>query len=312
MDEIRALMWFGDSDGHCLGCNEQWFTWSGRSIDSEVGDGWLDSVHPDDAMRCQQVILDHTRTHSPLALDLQLRREDGEFRPMLAAGVPRVDSAGAFCGLTIAMIDVSEFLAGRRTKADVMALLNAALAEAHTSTHTGTASGAAVQRIANFLGAESTSRNPGRTTPHVRTMHDLDTAPADARHGTTDGMPTVLVACRVTTRTPLNEWGIAELHRILAERLLRTMRADDLVIEVGSLTFVVALRAVNDAAGLSIARDVLADTLSRPVLLGGQRVGSSIVLAWTTQAANEELRAAAERVMERLDEAACAAAIAAA
>jgi PAS domain S-box-containing protein len=97
-----------DADGLFYYFNRQWLQVTGRSLDEEVGSGWLDSVHPDDAIRCMHVFLEALRQRESFQMEYRIRRQDGEYRWFLDTGVPRYGSDGAFHGYVGGCVDISE------------------------------------------------------------------------------------------------------------------------------------------------------------------------------------------------------------
>ena len=45
---IPALVWMCDAENRCTYFNRGWLEFTGRAVEAELGDGWLDNVHPDD------------------------------------------------------------------------------------------------------------------------------------------------------------------------------------------------------------------------------------------------------------------------
>ena len=47
-DSAPVMIWMAGVDKRCTDFNLKWLAFTGRSIDAERGDGWVDGVHPDD------------------------------------------------------------------------------------------------------------------------------------------------------------------------------------------------------------------------------------------------------------------------
>ena len=52
-ENFPTLVWRTGLDGKCNYINHSWLTWTGRSVEQELGDGWMDGIHLDDYQRCQ-------------------------------------------------------------------------------------------------------------------------------------------------------------------------------------------------------------------------------------------------------------------
>jgi signal transduction histidine kinase len=70
--------------------------------------GWLDAVHPQDALRTGQAFEEANARHAPFRVLYRLRRHDGQYRWAIDAGQPRVTAAGEFVGIVGTVIDVHE------------------------------------------------------------------------------------------------------------------------------------------------------------------------------------------------------------
>jgi PAS domain S-box-containing protein len=113
-DSSPVLIWMTDTARACTFTNQSWLTFTGRSLEQELGFGWLDSVHPDDYERCVQVFGSAFDARQPFSMDYRLRRADGEYRWLLDIGVPRWTEEGAFVGYIGSCVDIT----GRKESED--------------------------------------------------------------------------------------------------------------------------------------------------------------------------------------------------
>jgi PAS domain S-box-containing protein len=107
-DTIPALVWMTDADNACTYFNRIWLEFTGRPLEEQLGDGWADSVHPDDreaALRIDQAAFDARR---PVTLEYRMRRHDGVYRWVLDEGVPRFEADGTFAGFIGASVDIDD------------------------------------------------------------------------------------------------------------------------------------------------------------------------------------------------------------
>ena len=103
-----VLIWTSDRDMRCNWFNRQWLEFVGRPLEQEVGDGWIEHLHPDDRDRCLQVSSSSFQTREPFSIEYRLRRHDGEYRWVLDHGVPRHGADGEFAGYIGSCIDLTE------------------------------------------------------------------------------------------------------------------------------------------------------------------------------------------------------------
>lgn len=107
-DESPALIWLAGTDGQCIWFNKGWLSFTGRRMDEELGNGWTQGVHPDDAERCMKAYRAHLAAREAFLLEYRLRRRDGEYRWILDSGAPRHSASGEFLGYHGICFDIHE------------------------------------------------------------------------------------------------------------------------------------------------------------------------------------------------------------
>ncbi|MDO9235698.1 MAG: PAS domain S-box protein, partial [Aquabacterium sp.] len=107
-DSGQALIWTAGTDKLCDYFNKVWLEFTGRSIEQEINQGWLESVHPDDYQHCRDVYLSFFDRHEKFGMDYRLRRHDGEYRWIRDEGCPRYNSEGEFIGYIGYCLDITE------------------------------------------------------------------------------------------------------------------------------------------------------------------------------------------------------------
>lgn len=107
-------IWRAGLDGRCDYFNQTWLEFTGRPLVEELGEGWLQGVHPDDRERVQRDYLDAFRERRRFALEYRLRRHDGEYRSLIDHGIPFKDLYGEFGGYLGSCHDNTEQVETRR------------------------------------------------------------------------------------------------------------------------------------------------------------------------------------------------------
>jgi two-component system sensor kinase FixL len=107
-DAAPVLIWVASSDKLWTYVNRPWLKFTGRTLEQEKGNGWLESVHPEDRHEFLARYSIAFETRQEFKLECRLRRHDGEYRWMLNHGVPRFASANQLSGYICSCIDITE------------------------------------------------------------------------------------------------------------------------------------------------------------------------------------------------------------
>lgn len=103
-----VMIWMSGPDKQVTYFNEPWFQFTGRARERELGDGWLDGVHPEDRAACLETYARAFDERLPFRMEYRLRRADGEYRYVLDRGVPLTGEDGTFSSYIGSCIDVTD------------------------------------------------------------------------------------------------------------------------------------------------------------------------------------------------------------
>jgi formate hydrogenlyase transcriptional activator len=107
-DAAPVMIWMSGIDKLCTYFNKNWLDFTGRPLETELGEGWSEGVHPDDLKRCLNTYVRAFNARQGFQMEYRLRRFDGEYRWILDAGAPRVGCDGAFEGYIGSCIDITD------------------------------------------------------------------------------------------------------------------------------------------------------------------------------------------------------------
>jgi PAS domain S-box-containing protein len=108
LEDFPAMVWRCGVDGNCNYVNRPWLAFTGRRLEQERGDGWLEAVHPDDRQVCRETWLAAFEAHQPFEREYRLRRSDGEYRWVEDHGRPIAGTDGDFAGYIGGCFDVTD------------------------------------------------------------------------------------------------------------------------------------------------------------------------------------------------------------
>ena len=127
-----VMIWMSDTEDRCTYVNKTWLDFTGRKISQELGNGWRESIHPDDLRSFIERSGEGFENRSATEVQYRLRRHDGEFRWILDVGVPRFNNHGSFAGYIGSCIDITE----RKQAEEAMGTIGRRLIEAHEEERT--------------------------------------------------------------------------------------------------------------------------------------------------------------------------------
>jgi PAS domain S-box-containing protein len=107
-DTAPVMIWTTGADKLCTYVNKTWLDFTGNSMESQLGNGWVESIHPQDRTRSMQTYLLAFDRREACNMEYRVRRFDGQYRWVQDSGVPRFNADGSFAGYIGSCIDVTE------------------------------------------------------------------------------------------------------------------------------------------------------------------------------------------------------------
>ena len=103
-----ALLYMAGTDKLCTFVNQSWLVFRGRTLKQELGSGWTEGVHLDDAQHCLETYYSAFDARRPFEMEYRLKRHDGEYRWVLDVGRPRLSPNGEFLGYVGSVLDITD------------------------------------------------------------------------------------------------------------------------------------------------------------------------------------------------------------
>ncbi len=107
-DAAPVLIWVSDENKRGVYFNEGWLRFTGRTLEQELGDGWLENIHPEDLQRAAATCKEAFERGEPFQMEFRMRRADGEYRWVLDHAVPRFTKDGKLAGYVGSCVDVTD------------------------------------------------------------------------------------------------------------------------------------------------------------------------------------------------------------
>lgn len=106
-DRAPVVLWTARPDATLDYLNQTCADFTGRPLEQLVNEGWLDTVHPDDVAPSRDVYMPAVEARRPFQMEYRIKGADGQYHWMLAQGVPRYDSQGAYAGYVGCDLDIT-------------------------------------------------------------------------------------------------------------------------------------------------------------------------------------------------------------
>ncbi|MBL6448096.1 PAS domain S-box protein [Fulvivirga sp. 29W222] len=107
-DNAPVMIWGAGPNGECTYLNKTWLTFTGRSLEEELGTGWEESVYPNDLPRTAAFYSKVLENREPFTIQYRLKRHDGKYRWVQDTGNPIYTPEGEFAGYVGYCIDIHD------------------------------------------------------------------------------------------------------------------------------------------------------------------------------------------------------------
>ena len=107
-DSAPVLIWMSDPNKLRTYFNRRWLDFTGRSLEQELGNGWLQGVHPQDLTTFLESYSKTLDQRLPSTITYRVKRHDGEYRWLVDTGAPTFNPDGSFSGYIGSCIDETD------------------------------------------------------------------------------------------------------------------------------------------------------------------------------------------------------------
>lgn len=128
-DDFPALIWRSDTTAQCDYFNKTWLAYTGKTLDQELNNGWVEGVHPDDREQCMATYLEAFDKQSPFEMEYRLLHRSGAYRWIVDHGSPFYGLDGQFAGYVGSCYDINGQKQAEQELRDERSLLEEHVAE---------------------------------------------------------------------------------------------------------------------------------------------------------------------------------------
>ncbi|AFY58123.1 PAS domain S-box [Rivularia sp. PCC 7116] len=109
-DSAPVLIWMSDAKGKAIFLNKAWLELTGISLEQQLGDAWLESIHEEDLQQDSwyKNLSNLNKQSQPIEIQFRIRGSDGQYYWMLGKEVPRFSQQGEIIGYIGSCIDITE------------------------------------------------------------------------------------------------------------------------------------------------------------------------------------------------------------
>ena len=103
-----VMIWTVDETSACDYLNQTWLQFTGRPLQEQLGDGWLDCLHPDDRKHAYNIYIQAFNSRTEFKMQYRLHHHTGTYRWLMATGVPYYQADGTFTGFIGCCSDIHD------------------------------------------------------------------------------------------------------------------------------------------------------------------------------------------------------------
>ena len=107
-DSAPGLIWTSGLDRKCNYFNQTWLNFTGKTLEQEVGYGWLDDIHIDDLKRFVSTYNLAFDKYEKFSIEYRILHFNNEFRWIQNDASPRYNSKDEFIGYISHCLDITQ------------------------------------------------------------------------------------------------------------------------------------------------------------------------------------------------------------
>ncbi|WP_414620618.1 PAS domain S-box protein [Calothrix sp. CCY 0018] len=106
-DSAPVLIWMCDANSKAVFFNKAWLEFTGNSLEQQLGEAWLESIHAEDRNLCYETLCRVSDESQPIEIQFRIRGVDAQYYWMLGRQVARLNVEGEIIGYIGSCIDIT-------------------------------------------------------------------------------------------------------------------------------------------------------------------------------------------------------------
>jgi two-component system, sensor histidine kinase len=108
IENLPTMVWRTDTNGKVEYFSKTWLNFTGLSIESVLGEGWIRTFHPEDTDKYYSNVKDKIKNKVPYEIEHRMLRYDGEYRWVISIGTPYYDLNSNYGGYIGCVVDITD------------------------------------------------------------------------------------------------------------------------------------------------------------------------------------------------------------
>lgn len=108
-DHAPVMIWRSGIDKSCYYFNKPWLDYTGRTLEQEIGDGWIEGIYPDDRQVSLDIYFQAFDAREPFTIEYRLKRYDQSYGWIIDRGMPMFSKDNIFLGYIGSCIDITAY-----------------------------------------------------------------------------------------------------------------------------------------------------------------------------------------------------------
>lgn len=117
-------IWMSGTDTLFYWFNERWLEFTGKSLETQIGNGWMDGIHPDDFMNCLDSYIVNFQNRQAFQQEFRLKHHSGDYRWVLSSGLPVFNGKNEFEGYIGSCVEIDHLKSLQSEREQLLSIID--------------------------------------------------------------------------------------------------------------------------------------------------------------------------------------------